>query len=71
MPIGDIPYSLDLKSLNNKYNSYKTNEIQNDLTNPNIFYMRISAINSEVGEGPYSNVIQLRKLYKSKEHSKT
>jgi hypothetical protein len=65
VPIGDVPYILDLKSLNNKYNSYKANEIQSE-SDPKLFFMRISAINSEVGEGPYSNIIQLRKLNKGK-----
>ena len=34
--------------------------------NDGSYFMRISAINSEVGEGPFSNYIELRKTDKSK-----
>lgn len=47
-----MPYKLNL----NNYKSKFTDS----------FYIRISAINTELGEGPYSNITQLRILKQSK-----
>lgn len=46
-----MPYPLTVTNKNDK------TSIKNEQTS---YYMRISAINAEVGEGPYSNYIELR-----------
>ena len=53
VPINEMPYPLTVSN------------IENSGTDDS-YFMRISAINTEVGEGPFSNYIELRKTDKSK-----
>jgi hypothetical protein len=54
VPLEEMPYRL------NFFNHYYKYSISDS------FYIRISAINAELGEGPYSNITQLRNLVQSK-----
>jgi hypothetical protein len=70
VPIGNMPYRLRLSSAN--FASYlkkkhvKRHNEHGQLSNepPVFYYFRVSAMNAELGEGPYSNIVELRKLDK-------
>ena len=57
VPINEMPYPLTLPS--------SSDEISDDDDTNRSYFMRIAAINSEVGEGPFSNYIELRSTEKS------
>ncbi len=52
VPVDDMPYPLVMANPRN------TNDLRS-------YFMRISAINAEVGEGPHSHIIELKKTLKS------
>jgi hypothetical protein len=56
-----MPYPLTLPS-NSDENS---GDNEDSDSNNRSYFMRIAAVNSEVGEGPFSNYIELRKTDKS------
>ena len=52
--IDEIPYRLKIDAKRLEYNSEDSGE--------KLHFIRISAMNAEMGEGPYSNIVELRKL---------
>jgi hypothetical protein len=50
-----MPYRLRLDKQNYIYDDSSSN-------GDKLHFIRVSAINNEMGEGPYSNIVELRKL---------
>lgn len=52
VPVNDMPYLLSINSrlASNEHGSY---------------YLRISAVNQELGEGPFSQIVELKRFDKS------
>jgi hypothetical protein len=61
VPVSQMPYRLRLSSLNFVKTKIKR---QSQLSNnpPVFYYFRVSAVNAELGEGPFSNIVELRKM---------
>ncbi len=72
MPISEMPFRLDLnKAISyEKHKRYSYSQTYDDgnshQMNRRSYYIRVSAINKEFGEGPYSNIIELRQLDQGK-----
>ena len=68
--VDQMPFRLKLdKSLANGYSRLKRNYLVNGNYEPvhdNVHYVRVSAVNSQMGEGPYSNIIELKTFNKGK-----
>ena len=54
-----MPYRLRLNRLFKRGLNKRNTD---SLSNQQFYYIRISAINAELGEGPYSNIVQLKKI---------
>ena len=56
-----------LASLSNRYLRLKRNDLVNGNYEPvhtNVHYVRVSAVNTQMGEGPYSSIVELKTFNK-------
>jgi hypothetical protein len=62
VPVNEMPHRLYLKKsfLSNIQKRY----LESRDSQP--YFIRVSAINAELGEGPYSQIVELKKLQKRK-----
>ena len=66
-----MPFRLKLDkgstSLSNRYMRLKRNDLVNGNYEPvhtNVHYVRVSAVNDQMGEGPYSSIVELKTFNK-------
>lgn len=59
VPATEMPYELKLKPKSARRT--RQSPLSNSLAERS-FFIRISAVNLEMGEGPYSNIIQLKRI---------
>lgn len=61
VPVSEMPYRLtvDLNSLARK--KTKRGFAYNSVDQL-VYFVRVSAVNAELGEGPYSNIVELKKM---------
>ena len=45
---------------------FKRNFLNYEPVHDNVHYIRVSAVNSQMGEGPYSNIVELKSFNKGK-----
>ena len=62
--IDDMPIKLKLEKSSNRF---RRNPFSSDYApvHDNFHFLRISAVNSQLGEGPYSNIVELKRIKKS------
>jgi hypothetical protein len=63
VPVNNMPYHLNLNNYEPIVKEW--NRLRRDSEDNTPYFLRISAINAELGEGPYSHIIELRKINQS------
>ena len=63
VPVGDMPVKLKLDKHPSRV---RRNAFSLDYApvHDNFHFLRISAVNSQLGEGPYSNIVELKRIKK-------
>lgn len=62
-----MPFRLKLDKGPNRHLRLKRNDLVNGNYEPvhtNVHYVRVSAVNSQMGEGPYSSIVELKTFNK-------